>query len=73
MKKFTTFILLILLSQVIYSQEKNILDYDPCSETINKKSLKKFEKANSAYLKGELKEASEILRKLMIDEPEFAS
>ena len=72
-KRFATLILIVILSQGVFAQEKNLLDYDPCSETVNKKSLKKFDKAYKAYLKGEFSTSSDILRELIISEPEFAS
>ena len=54
-------------------KRKTLLDYDPCSETVNKKSLKKFDKAFNLYLKGDFSSASDILRDLIISQPDFAS
>ncbi|MCK9164160.1 MAG: hypothetical protein M0O93_07425, partial [Bacteroidales bacterium] len=72
-KRFATLILILIFSQGVFSQEKTLLEYDPCSETINKKSIKKFDKAYKAYLKRDFNSASDILRDLIISEPEFAS
>lgn len=72
-KRFAILILVVIISQGVFGQEKTLLDYDPCSETVNKKSLKKFDKAYKLYLKGDFSSASNILRDLIISEPEFAS
>lgn len=73
MKHFIVILFIIILNQGLFAQEKYILDYDPCSETINKKTKKNFDKAYNTYLKGDLREASELLREIIISEPEFAT
>lgn len=73
LKRFAILLIISILSQGVFSQKINLLDYDPCCETIDKKSIKKFEKAYKAYLKRDFNEASNILRNLIISEPEFAS
>lgn len=72
-KRFIAIILILIINQGLFAQEKDILDYDPCSETISKKSKKQFEKAYALYLKGEISQASDQLRELIVKEPDFAT
>jgi hypothetical protein len=54
MKHFIAFFLILVSLQSAFSQEKHILEYDPCSEDINKKTKKDFEKAYNTYLQFEM-------------------
>lgn len=72
-KHFIAIILVLIINQSLFAQEKDILDYDPCSETIGNKTKKQFEKAYSLYLKGETSQASEQLREIIVKEPDFAT
>jgi outer membrane protein OmpA-like peptidoglycan-associated protein len=73
LKHFIAIILVLIINQSLFAQEKDILDYDPCSETIGSKTKKQFEKAYSLYLKGETSQASEKLREIIVKEPDFAT
>lgn len=73
MKHLFVVIIAFAFAQNLFSQEKEILEYDPCSETISKKTRKEFYKAYTLYQEGNLNQASTLFRELTIKEPEFAS
>lgn len=73
MKHFIAFFLILVSLQSAFSQEKHILEYDPCSEDVNKKTKKDFEKAYNTYLDGNFDDASKQFRELTVKEPEFAT
>lgn len=73
MKYFITILLVVFSFEISFSQDKYILDYDPCSEDISKKTKKEFDKAYKLYQEGNLSEASKKLRELTIKEPDFAT
>ncbi|MDR0971982.1 MAG: OmpA family protein [Bacteroidales bacterium] len=74
MKKILVLLLFFsIFSNNIFSQAEDILDYDPCSEDIDRKTKKQFDRAYTLYLNNHLNEASNILREIVIHSPSFAS
>lgn len=65
--------LVLFLSLGAYSQEIELLNFDPCYESISDKTMKKFEKAFEYYKKNDFHRSSIILREIIAEEEDFAS
>src|SRR5574344_377579 len=60
-------------NSLAFSQQEAILQYDNCLSGVSDKSQKQFSKAYKLYAKGNLKEASILLRELTVKDENFDS
>lgn len=57
----------------VSAQKNNPLDFDVCAEEVSDEAKERFDKAFSAYRKGDYAKSTGILKTLTEEEPDFAS
>lgn len=73
MKKICLFIISIIVSCILFAQEKSLLDYDECKEDVSKTLQKKYEKAVGYFNEKKYSQASLLLQDIIKENENFAS
>ena len=69
----TVLLFLLTCTSHISAQKNNPLDFDVCAEEVSNEAKERFDKAFSAYRKGDYAKSTGILKTLTEEEPDFAS
>lgn len=69
----TVLLFLLTCTNHVSAQKNNPLDFDVCAEEVSDEAKERFDKAFSAYRKGDYAKSTGILKTLTEEEPDFAS
>lgn len=69
----TVLLFLLTCTNHVSAQKNNPLDFDVCAEEVSNEAKERFDKAFSAYRKGDYAKSTGILKTLTEEEPDFSS